>query len=158
MSEENEEISEEIEYEDQENGNEENKNNKKNKSQEDQEQEDDQEEDESEGIEVEVEDRGMNTDELPPEELQRLVDNNKELLEENDVSNMDHEVKQEVPLSKKELIEELNEKDKIFELLVKTNNELKNKIEISNKKYQNILNKIETKKSEDMETKLNLQI
>jgi hypothetical protein len=27
-------------------------------------------------------DRGMNTDELPPEELQRLVDNNKELQEE----------------------------------------------------------------------------
>ena len=84
-------------------------------------------------IEIEVEDRGMNTDELPPEELQRLVDNNKELLEENDISNMDHEVKSELPLSKKELIEELNEKDKIFELLVKSNNELKNKIEISNK-------------------------
>ena len=79
-------------------------------------------------IEIEVEDRGMNTDELPPEELQRLVDNNKELQEENDVSNMDHEVKSELPLSKKELIDELNEKDKIFELLVKSNNELKNKI------------------------------
>ena len=128
MSEENEEISEEIEYEDDEKGNEEKKNNQKDKNKEDQDQEDDQEEDESgEPIEVEVEDRGMNTDELPPEELQRLVDNNKELLEENDVSNMDHEVKQEVPLSKKELIEELNEKDKIFELLVKTNNQLKTK-------------------------------
>ena len=113
---------------------------------------------EEEPIEIEVEDRGMNTDELPPEELQRLVDNNKELLEENDVSNMDHEVKSEMPLSKKELIEELNEKDKIFELLVKSNNELKNKIEISNKKYQEILNKIETKKNEDIENKLNLQI
>ena len=79
-------------------------------------------------IEIEVEDRGMNTDELPPEELQRLVDNNKELQEENDISNMDHEVKSELPLSKKELIDELNEKDKIFELLVKSNNELKNKI------------------------------
>ena len=100
----------------------------------------------------------MNTDELPPEELQRLVDNNKELQEENDVSNIDHEVKSELPLSKKELIDELNEKDKIFELLVKSNNELKNKIEISNKKYQDILNKIETKKNEDIERKLNLQI
>ena len=109
-------------------------------------------------IEIEVEDRGMNTDELPPEELQRLVDNNKELQEENDVSNMDHEVKSELPLSKKELIDELNEKDKIFELLVKANNQLKNKIELSNKKYQEILNKIETKKKEDMEHKLNLQI
>ena len=119
---------------------------------------DNEEEDENTEIEVEVEDRGMNTDELPPEELQRLVDNNKELQEINDVSNIDHEVKEPVSLSKKELIEELNEKDKIFELLVKSNNELKNKIEISNKKYQDILNKIETKKSEDIERKLNLQI
>ena len=30
---------------------------------------------------VEVVDRGINTDELPPEELQRLVDNNQELIE-----------------------------------------------------------------------------
>ena len=108
-------------------------------------------EDGEEPIEIEVEDRGMNTDELPPEELQRLVDNNKELQEENDVSNIDHEVKSEVPLSKKELIEELNEKDRIFELLVKSNNELKTKIEMSNKKYQDILNKIETKKNEDID-------
>ena len=98
---------------------------------------------EEEPVEIEVMDRGMNTDELPPEELQRLVDNNKELQEENDVSNIEHEVKS---LSKKDLIAELNEKDKIFELLVKSNNELKNKIEMSNKKYQEILNKIEAKK------------
>ena len=86
------------------------------------------EEDENTEIEVEVEDRGMNTDELPPEELQRLVDNNKELQEINDVSNIDHEVKEPVSLSKKELIEELNEKDELFELLVKSNNDLKNKL------------------------------
>ena len=115
-------------------------------------------EDWEEPIEIEVEDRVMNTDKLPPEELQWLVDNNKELQEENDVSNIDHEVKSEVPLSKKDLIEELNEKDRIFELLVKSNNELKTKIEMSNKKYQDILNKIETKKNEDIEHKLNLQI
>ena len=41
-------------------------------------------EENDEPIEIEVEDRGMNTDELPPEELQRLVDNNRELKEEND--------------------------------------------------------------------------
>ena len=97
--------------------------------------------------EVLVEDRGMNTDELPPEELQRLVDNNKELIE-NDVSNIEHETKEkkENKISKKELIDELNEKDKIFELLVKANNQLKNKIELSNKKYKEILEKIDTKK------------
>ena len=38
------------------------------------------------------------------------------------------------------------------------NNLLKNKIELSNKKYQEILNKIEAKKKEDIETNLNLQI
>ena len=42
-------------------------------------------------IEIEVEDRGMNTDELPPEELQRLVDNNIELKELNEISSMDHD-------------------------------------------------------------------
>ena len=117
--------------------------------------------DDEEPIEVEVEDRGINTDELPPEELQRLVDNNIELKEVNEVSNIDHEIRdkeKEKKELKKQLIDELNEKDKIFELLVKANNQLKNKIELSNKKYQEILNKIETKKKEDMEHKLNLQI
>ena len=113
--------------------------------------------------EVEVEDRGMNTDELPPEELQRLVDNNIELKEENISPNVEHETKNdkgssENKISKEQLINELNEKDKIFELLVKTNNQLKNKIELSNKKYQEILAKIDTKKSEDIENNLNLQI
>ena len=129
--------------------------NKNGKTKEENQSEENQENQEAEEdpVEIEVMDRGMNTDELPPEELQRLVDNNKELQEENDVS--EHEVKS---LSKKELIAELNEKDKIFELLVKSNNELKNKIEMSNKKYQEILNKIEEKKKEDIERKLNLQI
>ena len=112
---------------------------------------------EEEPIEVEVEDRGMNTDELPPEELQRLVDNNIELKEENDVINFAHESK-EKKVSKKALIDELNEKDKIFELLVKTNNQLKNKIELSNKKYQEILAKIEMKKSQDIESKLTVNL
>lgn len=74
---------------------------------------------------------GINTDELNKSELQRLVDNNKEL-QEGDVSNMDHEVKdltldinnsqnQQRNLkdnsmlnnssAKQDLIEELNEKE-----------------------------------------------
>ena len=116
---------------------------------------------EEEPIEVEVEDRGVNTDELPPEELQRLVDNNAELKEESEVKNIEHEIKKDDKddaAKKKALIDELNEKDKIFESLVKMNNLLKNKIELSNKKYQEILNKIEAKKKEDIETNLNLQI
>ena len=115
-------------------------------------------EENSEAEEIEVADIGVNTDELPPEELQKLVDNNKELQEENSVSNIGSEAKEDIPDSKKELIDELVEKDKIFELLVKSNNELKNKINISNKKYQEILDKIEVKKNEDVERKLNLQI
>ena len=160
MSEENNEENEYDEIEGEEEHNHEEDENKKIDVNSDENQENNQEEveDGEEPIEIEVEDRGMNTDELPPEELQRLVDNNKELQEENDVSNIDHEVKSEAPLSKKELIEELNEKDRIFELLIKSNNELKVKIEMSSKKYQDILNKIETKKNEDIERKLNLQI
>ena len=112
---------------------------------------------------VEVTEIGINTDELPPEELQKLVENNKELLEENDVSNIDHEAKDsnnnnQITVTKKELIDELNEKDKIFDLLVKSNQELKNKIEMSNQKYKEILDKIEEKKNEDVERKLTNQI
>ena len=145
--------------------NSENHSNDLNNQQEDQNQNDEQNneqdkmDNDGEGIEVEVEDRGVNTDELPPEELQRLVDNNKELQEENNTSNIEHEIKEDnIANAKKEIIDELNEKDKIFELLIKSNNELKNKIEISNKKYQEILKKIETKKGEDLENKLNLEI
>jgi len=115
---------------------------------------------------VEVTDIGINTDELPPEELQKLVENNRELLEENDISNIGNEAKDsnnissnnQITATKKELIDELNEKDKIFELLVKSNSELKQKIEMSNLKYKEILDKIEEKKNEDSERKLTLQI
>ena len=74
---------------------------------------------------VEVASVGINTDELPPEELQRLVDNNKELQDENDVSNIDHEAKDTINNSnnnsahivsdiKKDLIDELNEKESYY--------------------------------------------
>ena len=112
---------------------------------------------EEEPIEVEVEDRGVNTDELPPEELQRLVDNNAELKEESEVKNIEHEIKKDDKddaAKKKALIDELNEKDKIFESLVKMNNLLKNKIELSNKKYQEILNKKKKKKKEEQKSNL----
>ena len=49
-------------------------------------------EENDEPIEIEVEDRGINTDELPPEELQRLVDNNIELKEENEVTNLAYKI------------------------------------------------------------------
>ena len=118
---------------------------------------------------VEVASVGINTDELPPEELQRLVDNNKELQDENDVSNIDHEAKDTINNSnnnsahivsdiKKDLIDELNEKDKIFSILVKSNAELKSKIDISNQKYNEILQKIESRNSMKTEASLSLKI
>jgi len=119
--------------------------------------------DKSEQEMIELSDKGINTDELSPEELQKIVDNNPDLIGENNL-NIDAEVKEEEKEEideeelKKKLIEELNEKDKIFDLLVKSNNELKNKIEMSNEKYKKILEKIEEKKNEDIESRLTNQI
>ena len=78
----------------------------------------------------EEESKGMNTDPLDPEELQRLVDENPELKDEanmsnvqHDVSNVQHEEKDtsqnnleqsithDTVQMKKELISELNEKE-----------------------------------------------
>ena len=59
---------------------------------------------------------------------------------------------------KNELIKELGEKNQIYSLLQKSNNELKNKIEISNIKYNEIVKKIEEKKQNNIEEKLTLQI
>ena len=123
---------------------------------------------------IEMNSIGINTDTLPEEELRKLVENNKELQDEQDVSNILHEVKDNTinvnnnsnnnELShinaqiKKDLIDELNEKDKIFNLLVKSNAELKSKIEISTEKYNEILKKINEKQNEKNESKLTLQI
>ena len=106
---------------------------------------------------IEVQDRGMNTDPLPPEELQRLVDNNQELMESNE-EEYSKEIQEEKIRLQKELTEELNKKTEIYELLLKSNNELKNKIELSNKKYNEIMKKIEEKKQDNIEQKITLQI
>ena len=106
---------------------------------------------------IEVEDRGINTDELPPEELQKLVDNNQELIEANE-EEYSKEYQEEKIRIKKELTEELNKKNELYELLIKSNNELKNKIEMSNKKYNEIIQKIEEKKHDNVEQKIALQI
>ena len=42
---------------------------------------------------IEMNSIGINTDTLPEEELRKLVENNKELQDEQDVSNILHEVK-----------------------------------------------------------------
>ena len=50
--------------------------------------------------------------------------------------------------NKKELINDLIEKENLLELLIKSNNELKSKIEYSNKKFEEIINKVESQKNE----------
>ena len=106
---------------------------------------------------IEVEDRGINTDELPPEELQKLVDSNQELIEANE-EEYSKEYQEEKIRIQKELTEELNKKNEIYELLIKSNNELKSKIEMSNKKYNEIIQRIEEKKQDSVEQKIALQI
>ena len=55
----------------------------------------------------------MNTDELSPEELQRLVDNNQELIEANE-EEFSKEVQEEKLRLQKELMDELNKKNEIY--------------------------------------------
>ena len=111
---------------------------------------------------IEVSDKGVNTDELLPEELIKLVDKNPELKDFGQNVQIEIKDKEEKEMDenelKRKLIEKLNEKDKIFDLLVKSNNELKNKIKIPNNKYPKIIEKNWRKKNEDTESKLTNQI
>ena len=117
---------------------------------------------------IEVIDKGVNTDELNLSELDRLVKANKELqeilsddkgnkLNEDKIFNIQHDISG-VSSTKKALIEELSKNDQIKELLLKSNNDLSNKIKLSEKKYKEIIEKISDKKSEDIEKKLELKI
>ena len=107
---------------------------------------------------IEYRDIGINTDLLPPEEIQKLVDNNQDLIELNEEEIQYKELHESKLKMQKELIKELSEKNQIYDLLRKSNNELKSKIDISNKKYNEIVKKIEEKKSDNIEQKLTLQI
>ena len=113
-------------------------------------------------IEIEVMDRGMNTDELSERELNRLINENKELLEENNnnksVCHVEHDTKTDITPNKRALMEELTKNDEVYDVLLQSNNELNMKIQMSCKKYQDIINKIEEKKSENIERKLTLKI
>ena len=119
-------------------------------------------------IMVEVMDRGVNTDDLDASELERLVKENKELnvitnddkgniLNKDSIFNIEHDTR-EISQKKKKLIEELTKNDEIKTLLTKSNRELSNKIQLSEKKFQDIMNKIGEKKEENTEEKLELKI
>ena len=122
-----------------------------------------------EEIMIEVMDRGVNNDELNLSELERLVKKNKELQEilsddkgnklndEKEIFNIIHDVS-DISQTKKDLIKELTKNDEIKEILKNQNNELSNKIKLSEKKFQEIMGKISEKKDENIEQKLELQI
>ena len=44
----------------------------------------------------------------------------------------------------------MKKKENIYNLMIKSNNELKNKIDLTNNKYEEILKRIEEKQSQDM--------
>ena len=117
---------------------------------------------------IEVVDEGVNTDELNTSELERLVKENKELqellnddkgnvLNEEKIFNIEHDTT-EISSTKRSLIEELTKNDEMKELLSKSNNELSNKIILSEKKFKEIMERINQKKGENIEEKLELKI
>jgi hypothetical protein len=65
-----------------------------------------------------------------------------------DNNNISNEMEEK---NKKELIDELMEKDNLLQMLIKSNNELTTKIEYSNQRYENIVNKIEKQEQEKNE-------
>ncbi len=115
---------------------------------------------ENEGNIPKFRDMETNTEQLSEETLQQFVENNRELLDSTFLLTIQADINDKIDTleSINELKRELYEKDKIFDLLVKSNNDLKEKIEISNKKYKEIIEKIEEKKNEDTEVRLTNQI
>ncbi len=115
---------------------------------------------ENEGNIPKFRDMETNTEQLSEETLQQFVENNRELLDSSFLLTIQADINDKIDTleSINELKRELYEKDKIFDLLVKSNNDLKEKIEISNKKYKEIIEKIEEKKNEDTEVRLTNQI
>ena len=115
------------------------------------------------GIQVEVSDKVKNTEIIPEDEINSLINNSQELDNEKIIVNIGHESKDVVDSNKKEnnnelneieeqhkkeLINELMEKENLLQLLIKSNSELTSKIEYSNKKYEDIVNKIEKQEKE----------
>lgn len=101
-----------------------------------------------------MEDLNIKNDEENEKTSQKKIDSeifsngvNSENISENVINNSKGS-KDFTNKSKKELINELIEKDNLLELLIKSNNELKSKIEYSNKKFDEILNKVENQENE----------
>jgi hypothetical protein len=61
-------------------------------------------------------------------------------------------------IGKSELISDYKDKEKIYNLIIKNNNELKNKIDLATNKYNEILKRIEEKQQTDIEYQLKTQM
>ena len=109
-------------------------------------------------IEGKLRSLGVNTDELSPKELQRMAESNYELMDTNEEAEQNKEEHESKLKTISELEKEIKDKDQIYEILLKSNNELKKKITMSQKKYNDIVQKIEAKKNNHEEEKLVLQI
>ena len=85
---------------------------------------------------------------MSPLEILNSKDNTKEVNDENENENS----------KRNELLTELKEREQLYNNIVKSNKEIKEKINFTNKKYDDILKRIEDKKNKDMEQKLKNQI
>jgi len=101
---------------------------------------------------------GVITNKLSPKELQRMVESNYELMDTSEEVEQNKEEHESKLKTASELEKEIKEKDQIYEMLFKSNNELKKKITMSQKKYNDIVQKIEAKKNNHEEEQLVLQI
>ena len=120
----------------------------------------------SDEIKIEVIDKGINTDHLNSSELERLIKENKDLNQDlndkgsqinDEIFNVGHDTS-EISETKKKLMQDLTEHDKVINILKQSNHELNNKIKLSEKKFEEIKQKIKDKKDENEEDKLQLKI
>ena len=110
---------------------------------------------EEEIIEIEVEDRGVNTDELSPEELQYLVDNNIELKELNASINIENEVKNDkVNKNNEDYISQIQKLEKKLKDEKKKNQQLI--IENDNLKEKIKKLKVEINSTQELNNKIKL--
>ena len=76
--------------------------------------------------------------------------------EDQEKNNSDKSYKENI--GKRELISEYKEKENVYDAITKNNKELKEKIDLTNNKYNEIIKRIEEKQSNDMEYQLKTKI
>ena len=76
--------------------------------------------------------------------------------EDEEKNNSDGSYK--INIGKRELISDYKEKENIYNVIIKNNKELKDKIELTNNKYDEIIKRIEEKQNTDVEYQLKTKI